>query len=285
MSDQAISSKPSRKMRLSQAEGHPHGAMCYLELGQATGEAVVFVHGLGADLLTWQHCLIPLAARFRVIALDLPGHGRSEPSVGEGSLSFMTRWLDQAFDLLGLEKAHVIGHSMGAKIALGFVKQSPHRLLSLSLISPAGLCTEFHYGDLEAWLSAPSLLAADELARKLLAPASWDMADSLAKSLYQAVSDPLRAEALGTMLAQAKLKGLALSPEEFDWSEVRCPVMALWGDQDQLIGPPEAKNLPHFRAMRVIEGVGHLPHIEAPHQVVAALKEFYRDQGAFTDQI
>jgi len=263
--------KPSRKISLSVSEAHSHGPLGYLEMGNPAGETVLFVHGFGADLLTWQFCLVPLASRYRIIALDLPGHGRSTPDVGAADLAFMTHWLDEAFDVLDIDKAHMIGHSMGAKIALGFAVSHAHRVKSLSLISPAGLGGEFHHETLDAFLNQGD---AEALARHLLGPKGQSLGPSLTASLSNAAADPARSEALRALLGNAKIYGLALSPEGFDWSRVACPVQILWGDHDRLIPMPEAHRLPPSAPLHLIKGAGHLPHMEAPAAVIAHLKDF-----------
>jgi pimeloyl-ACP methyl ester carboxylesterase len=266
--------KSSRKISLSLTDAHSHGSLSYLELGQCDAPAVVFIHGFGADLLTWQFCLLPLASRFRIIALDLPGHGRSSPDVGSATLEFMTGWLDEAFTVLGIRDAHIVGHSMGGKIALGYVLAHPERVLSLSLISPAGLGNEYHHDTLDAYLSANTLAEAENLAQRLVGPIGQALRPSLSRSLHEAIADPLRAQSLEALLGNAKAYGLALSPEGFDWSRVRCPLQILWGDHDQLIPLPEVHRLPQSAPFHIIAGAGHLPHMEADSIVVQHLKEF-----------
>ncbi len=266
--------KPSRKLTLSLCETHSHGALSYLEMGRLDGPCLVFIHGFGADLLTWQLCLVPLAAQYRLIALDLPGHGRSSPDVGPATLDFMTDWLDEAFAVLNIGAAHIVGHSMGAKIALGFVLSHPHRIASLSLISPAGLGGDFHHDTLDAYLNAQTPDACEALARHLLGPGGQNLGPSLARSLFDAARDPERAKALAALLGNAKAYGLALSPEGFDWRRVACPVQILWGDHDRLIPVPDARRLPESAPFHLIPGAGHLPHMEASAAVVAHLKAF-----------
>jgi len=266
----------ARKIALKTHDAHSHGALGYLELGRTDAPCVVFLHGFGADLLTWQLCLVPLAASYRVIALDLPGHGRTAPDVGDASLHFMTDWLDEAFDVLGITDAHIVGHSMGAKIALGFALAHPERVASLALISPAGLGGEFHHDTLDAFLHDPE--HAEILAAQLVGPRGQALIPSLAQSLRQA-ADPVRREALAQLLGQAKTYGLAhfngiMAPEGFDWSKIRVPLTLLWGDHDRLIPMPEARRLPLSAPVHLIEGAGHLPHMEASSAIVSHLKEF-----------
>jgi len=264
-------SSVARKIALKTHEAHSHGALGYLELGRAHAPCVVFLHGFGADLLTWQLCLVPLASSYRVVALDLPGHGRTAPGVGDASLKFMTDWLDEAFDVLDIGDAHIVGHSMGAKIALGFTLAHPERVASLALVSPAGLGGDFHHDTLDAFLHDPE--HAEILAAQLLGPRGQALIPSLAQSLRQA-ADPVRRESLAQLLGQARTYGLALSPEGFDWSKIRVPLTLMWGDHDRLIPLPEARRLPPSAPVHLIDGAGHLPHMEASGAVVSHLKDF-----------
>ncbi len=263
--------KPSCKISLSISEKHSHGPLGYLEMGNPAGETVVFIHGFGADLLTWHYCLVPLAANYRLVAIDLPGHGRSTPDVGAADLAFITDWLDEALDVLGIDAAHIIGHSMGAKIALGFAVSHAKRVKSLSLISPAGLGGELHHDTLDAFLHDND---AEALAHHLLGPKGQSLGRSLTASLLNASSDPARSQALKALLGNAKAYGLALSPEGFDWDCVTCPIQIMWGDHDRLIPMPPPHRLPPFAPVHLIAGAGHLPHLEAPAAVLAHLKDF-----------
>ena len=259
----------ARKIVLKTHEAHSHGALGYLELGRRDAPCVVFLHGFGADLLTWQLCLVPLASQYRVIALDLPGHGRTTADVGDASMGFMTAWLDEAFDVLDVREAHIVGHSMGAKIALGFARAHPERVVSLALISPAGIGADWHQDRLDAFLHDPD--QAESLAAQLVGPRGQALIPNLAQSLRQA-ADPVRRASLIRLLGQAKAYGLALSPEGFDWSYIRVPLTILWGDHDRLIPLPEARRLPPSAPVHLIEGAGHLPHMECSSAVVAHLK-------------
>jgi pyruvate dehydrogenase E2 component (dihydrolipoamide acetyltransferase) len=266
--------RPSRKIALATSQAHSHGTLGYLELGRRDAPCVVFLHGFGADLLTWQLCLVPLAAHYRVIAVDLPGHGRTSADVGDASLGFMTRWLDEVFDVLDIREAHLVGHSMGAKIALAFTLAHAERVASLALISPAGLGGDFHHARLDAFLDDPD--QADDLARHLLGPKGGGLVEGLSQSLRQA-ADPARVAALQKLMRQSMIHRLAhansvMSPEGFDWSQIRVPLTLMWGDHDRLIPLPEARRLPPSAPVHIIDGAGHLPHMEASGAVVAHLK-------------
>lgn len=104
---------------------------------QGTGEVLVLIHGLGADLSRWREVVGPLSKSHRVIALDLFGFGQSaKPDIGYRGQTYV----DQAFallDALDIETATLIGNSMGGWIALLAAEQKPNRIKQLVLVAPA----------------------------------------------------------------------------------------------------------------------------------------------------
>src|SRR5512145_1247726 len=99
--------------------------------------AAVFVHGAGMDHTVWQ-----LPARWfawhghSVLAVDLPGHGRSEgPALG--SVPELALWLGRAMDAAGIERAAIVGHSMGGAIALEAAAAMPERVARIALLGTA----------------------------------------------------------------------------------------------------------------------------------------------------
>ncbi|OYW79247.1 MAG: hypothetical protein B7Z26_08375 [Asticcacaulis sp. 32-58-5] len=238
--DMTAAAAPSRRISLSLNADHSCGPLSYLEMGRAYGPVVLFLHGLGADCLAWHYCLPAFISNYRVLALDLPGHGKSGHEVGGGDVAFMTGWLEEALTLLKVSSANVVAHSMGAKLALGLAHRHPERVQSLTLIAPAGLGGPFHYETMDTYLAAPSLKTAQTLARFLVTERHAQMVPALAQALYEAVSDPGRQAAFVKLLETAKTFGVALTPEWRDWTQVRCPVQFIWGDQDRLTPLHEA---------------------------------------------
>ena len=107
-----------------------------LEAGQ--GPALLLIHGLGASTFTFRRILPDLARRFRVVAVDLKGFGFSErPAAGDYSLSAQAALVRQVMDQLGVEKASVLGHSMGGAVAMRLALAYPERVERLILASSA----------------------------------------------------------------------------------------------------------------------------------------------------
>jgi pimeloyl-ACP methyl ester carboxylesterase len=109
----------------------------YVERG--TGQPVVLVHGFNLDSSTWISNLDPLAARFRVIAPDLWGQGYSTRGPLEWGYPLFCEQILTLLDALGIERASLVGHSMGGGTAALFARHHPERVAKLVLVDAAGI--------------------------------------------------------------------------------------------------------------------------------------------------
>src|SRR6478609_4934957 len=116
--------------------------LCYVDNGH--GRAIVFVHGLMSSSQTWTAQLERLADRYRVIAPDLFGHGESAKPTGDYSLSAHAASLRDLFDAIDIERATLVGHSLGGGIALQMAYLFPDRVDALVLVSSGGLGRELN---------------------------------------------------------------------------------------------------------------------------------------------
>ena len=103
------------------------------ELGSRDGEAVVLIHGFGSSLHSWDLLAPALARRFHVVRLDLKGFGRSSKYEGDYSPEAQARVVLGLMDRLGIERAHVVAHSMGSLVALIVALEAPQRVDRLVL--------------------------------------------------------------------------------------------------------------------------------------------------------
>ena len=134
-----------------------HGrSFAYRQAG--AGPLLVLVHGLAGTMGTWKAVVDELATRCTVVAVDLPGHGRSEPLPGDSSIGTYANALRDLLDELGHRTATVVGHSLGGGVALQFAYQYPQRCERLVLVSSGGLGVE-----VSAILRAAALPGADHL--------------------------------------------------------------------------------------------------------------------------
>jgi pimeloyl-ACP methyl ester carboxylesterase len=107
----------------------------YVEAGQ--GKAVLLIHGLGASTFSFRHTIPELAQRYRVIALDLKGFGYSARPQSDYSLTAQAALVRQVMDRLGVERAAVVGHSMGGAVAMRLALGYPERVSRLVLVASA----------------------------------------------------------------------------------------------------------------------------------------------------
>ncbi|MDO5836238.1 MAG: alpha/beta hydrolase [Methanobacterium sp.] len=100
-----------------------------------TGYPVVLVHGMGSDHTVWQGIIPLLRDNYRVLALDLRGHGHSMKTPGPYTMELFSHDIYQFLESLNIDQAHFIGHSMGGSILLELALQHPGKIRSLTLIS------------------------------------------------------------------------------------------------------------------------------------------------------
>lgn len=113
----------------------------YQCMGQ--GEDLVLIHGLGANLAFWYMGIARMMARhYRVITYDLRGHGRSSMPESGYTLPYMANDLEVLLDHLNVEKAHVVGHSFGARVALYFTTTHPERVHTLTAADTQVSCLQ-----------------------------------------------------------------------------------------------------------------------------------------------
>jgi len=239
----------------------------------ADGDVILLVHGYGGDRNSWLFLQEPLAARYRVYALDLPGHGTSAKDVGDGALGVLADAVTGVLDALGAARAHLVGHSMGGAVVLAVAARDPGRIASLTLIAPSGFGAEINAGYLRGFADAQTrrelkpvvsqLFADDSLVTRqlvddVLAYKRLDGVDEALHALVDALLDGDAQRAEGTA-AVAALGGAV-------------PVTVVWGSADRIIPAAQAEAV--TGAVRhLIDGAGHMPHMERPGEVQAAIEE------------
>jgi pimeloyl-ACP methyl ester carboxylesterase len=112
-------------------------SLFFFEAGDPADPAIVMIHGLGDEADTWRHQILPLAKDHHVIALDLPGFGRSDHPKRAYDPHFMMSAILGLMDALGLEKATLMGSSLGGILSQGIALSHPERLSGLILVDGA----------------------------------------------------------------------------------------------------------------------------------------------------
>jgi pimeloyl-ACP methyl ester carboxylesterase len=239
-----------------------------------SGEPLVLVHPLGAELIVWEPVIPLLAAERDVVALDLPGFGGSPPlprhiaPTPRALADAVARFLDT----LGIERAHVAGNSLGGWIALELARGG--RALSVAALSPAGFWAQplgARPGpDLRA-LGRPLLpllvaLARTERGRRRLLRASVGRPERVPPA---AAARLVRSYVTASAYASANTEMRAAVVSGVEGLDV--PVTLAWGELDRLVRPPR-KVPPHWHT-RLLRGCGHIPTWDDPEQVSGLLLE------------
>ncbi|HVC55030.1 MAG TPA: acetoin dehydrogenase dihydrolipoyllysine-residue acetyltransferase subunit [Stellaceae bacterium] len=245
-----------------------------LDLGGGPATPVLLVHGFGADLNTWMFNQPVLAESRRAIALDLPGHGGSIKLLDAAvdAASFAAD-IDRALAALGVERVHLVGHSMGGAIALASASRQPERVASLTLIASAGLGPEINGNFIGGFVRAQRRREMQEVLTLLV--------HDPAMVSRQMVEDVLRYK---------RLDGVAAALERLaqDWFpnavqrvalaeiaiNLALPVQLIWGRDDRIIPLAQAEALAPKLTVHVIDGAGHLPHMEKSGEVNRLIAAF-----------
>lgn len=245
--------------------------------GPEEGPALVFVNALGSDLRIWDDVVPHLSAAHRCIRYDKRGHGLSEDAEPY-DLDAQTADLFDVLDALEIYKATVVGISVGGLIALSAALTRPERVHGLALCDTAA-----RIGSADGWDERIEWVEAEGLERTAAAIVErWFAPDFGSRRLTD-----LRGYT--TMLARTSDRaylGTCALLRDSDLRErvgsIRCPTLVLTG-ADDLATPPErgrelAERIPEGRFAE-IEGAGHLPCIETPHELSRLVRGFLEDVG------
>lgn len=233
---------------------------------------LLMIHGFGGDLQNWQFNQPDLAADRMVYAIDLPGHGGSSkalPAVDVPGLAVAVR---AAMTALGLEKAHLAGHSLGGAIALQMALDEPARIRSVTLVCSAGLGPDINMDYIEGFIRSDRRKDMKATVEALFAdPAfvSRDMVDDLLKyKRIDGVLPALRGIADAVFTGGKQTTILANQLATLD-----VPVLAIWGEADRIVPAAHAAAVPEANR-HVLPGAGHMVHLEKPAEVNRLIGEF-----------
>jgi pimeloyl-ACP methyl ester carboxylesterase len=265
-----------------------HGdRIAYRDAGD--GPTLLLIHGMAGSSATWQAIIPRLSKKFRVIAPDLLGHGVSAKPRGDYSLGAFAVFLRDLLDELGVDRATVIGQSLGGGIAMQFAHQHRDYCERLALIGSGGLGPDL--SPLLRMLSAPGA----EFVLPVVAPqpvlnlgnkiGSWLTSAGIQSPragqmwhAYSSLSDAQTRRAfLRTLRSVVDYRGQAVSALNKLHVAQGLPALLIWGDNDRIIPVAHAyaahDAVPGSR-LEVLEGVGHFPHVEAPMAVADILETF-----------
>lgn len=238
---------------------------------EGEGTPVIFVHGFGGDSDNWLFNVDAIAADAPVYALDLPGHGGSVKTVDNPGLGTMVDAVIQLMDHLSIDKAHLVGHSMGGLVSGQTAIDHGKRVASLTLICSAGLGDEINSDYIDGFVSAQSRKELKPKLKHLFADeglVSRSMVDALLKFKrldgVQAFLEALK----GNLFSDGKqAAGIAA-----DVAASGVPTTVIWGAEDAVI-PQTHSSAVKGAKVDVISGAGHMAMMENAGRVNELIKE------------
>jgi pimeloyl-ACP methyl ester carboxylesterase len=258
----------------------------YFDVGKGPS-TIVFVHGLGGNVTHWEYVAKYLARRHRLIGIDLPGCGASLKPRRRYTLDLLRDHLLGFLARRGVTRATLVGHSLGGAVCLASTVQQPALVERLVLIGAAGVAP------LPRWMSVAAPLF---LRESVLYPTLLLGHETILKHVFVDGDENehvrhFRRMALRDDPGFPHLRdfarvccSLCRDIVNRDYSDeiprLRQPILALWGEADQLTPLPDVKrSLARARHARmiVLERCGHMPMIERPQDVLYQLERFFKD--------
>jgi pyruvate dehydrogenase E2 component (dihydrolipoamide acetyltransferase) len=250
----------------------------YLELGEGDNAPVLLLHGFGADLNTWMFTQPALAEGRRGIALDLPGHGGSAKEVGSGDAERLVKAVEGAARALGIQRVHLVGHSMGGAIAASLALRRPELAASLTLIASAGLGPEINAAFIDGFVRASRRRETVEVLGLLVHDAAL-----VSRTMAEDVLRYKRLDGVAAALATIAEAWFAGGRQALDLTgqiaALKLPIQIIWGREDRIIPVSHAEALAAHLPVHIVEQSGHLPHMEKAGEVNRLVKRFIESQA------
>ncbi len=250
-------------------------AIRYYDVG--SGPVLVLIHGIGGDADEWAFCLEPLSASHRVLALDLLGFGRSDKPLIEYCIAGFVEVVERFLRELGIERASLIGNSLGGWIAAAFALRFPEAVDKLVLVDSAGIGAD--PADLPFDLKVSTRAHLREAFERVFFDQRL-VTDELVDLAYQQ-----HFERGDGYTIRSLLQNLHDGRERLDESigKLTVPTLIVWGEQDALIplalGRQLQQLIPGAR-LEVIPECGHLPALEKPAEFTRCVVSFLAEPAS-----
>lgn len=236
-----------------------------------SGPPVLLLHGFGADRATWLQTVPALGPGARVFALDLPGHGASDPDVGDGSIPFLADVVRGVIGAHNLAGAHVVAHSLGAAIALALAASDPDLFSGMALIAPAGLGPHINRDFTDGFVAMHDEESARSALSLLVARPSL-ISRQMVRDTLAFVGRSERAAALRQIVTANFTDGIQRYRYDEALAGLNLPWSLIWGGGDRVLSPPPVDSSLARRIVTIADA-GHMPHMERPAAVNRLLLE------------
>jgi pimeloyl-ACP methyl ester carboxylesterase len=255
-----------------------------------SGPPVVLIHGMVNSSRHWERVALELADAYTVIAPDLIGHGDSATPRGDYSLGAHAASIRDLLAAIGVDRATIVGHSLGGGVAMQFFYQFPQRVERLALVSSGGLGRDVSPLLRSAALPGASALLSLAAHRHVLS-ALMDAGTRLrrrgsSRGVYlQAIARALRplerASArqafLQTLRSVIDVRGQRVSATDRLYLLNSMPTLIVWGERDNTIPLAHGRDMHHAvpgSRFETLPRAAHFPNLEDPDGLAAVLRDF-----------
>ncbi|MGE6738825.1 acetoin dehydrogenase dihydrolipoyllysine-residue acetyltransferase subunit [Allorhizobium pseudoryzae] len=254
---------PSR----SAAGWSPEGGALAITRRMGQGAPLVLIHGFAADSTSWLPFEKALSPARTLIRIDLPGHGRS-PKRKIRNFAHLARMVLEAFDEAthGLDGVHLLGHSLGGALAAAIADIRSPRILSLTVIAPAGLGPDIN-GEMLAGIARATRVNSLYPWLRQLAGNAELIGEDYAKAAMRGRADPAMRACQMDMADALFPDGVQAFDLRPAFARLSMPAAILWGRRDQVTPFRHALSVEADFALHFLSGIGHIPHFECPERV------------------
>jgi pimeloyl-ACP methyl ester carboxylesterase len=257
-----------------------------------SGPALLLLHGIGNNCQTWAGVIERLAESHTIVAPDLLGHGDSDKPRGDYSIAAYANGMRDLLSVLDIEKATVVGHSLGGGIALQFAYQFPERCERIALVGSGGLGPELSAGLRAATLPGAELVLTAltgvsgplrmgfAAVHRVGQVAGWRRVRDLAEAgdaLLALKNVEARRAFLRTLRGVADTHGQAVTALDRLYLANSIPMLVIWGSRDPIVPALHAetvRTLVPTARVEVFQGAGHWPHLDDPDRFCDVLLDF-----------
>jgi pimeloyl-ACP methyl ester carboxylesterase len=254
------------------------------------GSTVILLHGVGCSVEFWERNIAALAREHRVFAVDIVGFGRTDKPEVVYTFELMADFVLDFMNTMGIDKASLVGNSMGGGISMTVAAQAPERVNKIVLVDPVGLGRGLS--------PVMRLMTLPVIGNVLTKPSRKGVVRQMQLCLYdpsQASDDFIdRVTAIGTLPGNQRSflsllretanivgvkKGL-VADFSARLKKIKTPILVIWGRQDRILpvseGEAAVERMGDVR-LHVMDKAGHLPQIDKPEEFNATVLDFLKD--------
>jgi len=254
------------------------------------GSTVILLHGVGCSVEFWERNIAALAREHRVFAVDIVGYGRTDKPEVVYTFELMADFVLDFMNAMGIDKASLVGNSMGGGISITVAAQAPERVKKIVLVDPVGLG--------RGMSPVLRLMTLPLLGNVLTKPGRQGVVRQMQLCLYdpsQARDDFIdRATAIGILPGNQRSflsllretatiigvkKGL-IADFSARLKKIKTPILVIWGRQDRILplaaGEAAVQKMANA-TLHVMAQAGHLPQIDKPEEFNATVLDFLKE--------